>query len=63
MTTTTAQKRATFRALHQQGCFILPNPWDVGSARMLQQLGFAALASTSSGYAWTTGRPDYAVTR
>ena len=63
MTVTTAQKRATFRALHQQGCFVLPNPWDVGSARMLQHLGFAALASTSSGFAWTTGRPDYAVTR
>ena len=63
MTLTTAQKRATFRTLHSQGCFILPNPWDVGSARMLQHLGFAALASTSSGYAWTTGRPDYAVTR
>ena len=63
MTATTAQKRATFRALHEKGCFILPNPWDVGSARMLQHLGFSALASTSSGYAWTTGRPDYAVTR
>lgn len=63
MTSTTAEKRATFRALHQKGCFVLPNPWDVGSARMLQHLGFAALASTSSGYAWTTGRPDYAVSR
>jgi 2-methylisocitrate lyase-like PEP mutase family enzyme len=57
------EKRAAFRALHQQGCFVLPNPWDVGSARLLQHLGFAALATTSSGYAWTTGRPDYAVTR
>jgi 2-methylisocitrate lyase-like PEP mutase family enzyme len=63
MTRTPAEKRASFRALHQQGCFVLPNPWDVGSARMLQHLGFAALASTSAGYAWTTGRPDYAVTR
>lgn len=62
MTRTAADKRAAFRALHQQGCFVLPNPWDVGSARMLQHLGFAALASTSSGYAWSTGRPDYAVT-
>lgn len=62
MTRTVADKRAAFRALHQQGCFVLPNPWDVGSARMLQHLGFAALASTSSGYAWSTGRPDYAVT-
>ena len=63
MTRTPAEKRASFRALHQQGCFVLPNPWDAGSARMLQHLGFAALASTSTGYAWTTGRPDYAVTR
>ena len=60
---TIAERRAAFRALHAQGCFVLPNPWDVGSARMLQHLGFAALASTSSGYAWSTGRPDYAVTR
>jgi 2-methylisocitrate lyase-like PEP mutase family enzyme len=58
-----AAKRAQFRALHAQGCFVLPNPWDLGSARLLQQLGFAALASTSSGFAWTTGRPDYGVTR
>src|ERR1700729_2884369 len=59
---TVQEKRARFRALHQQGCFVLPNPWDAGSARMLQHLGFAALASTSAGYAWSTGRPDYAVT-
>ena len=59
----TAEKRAKFRALHQGGCFVLPNPWDVGSARMLQLMGFAALASTRSGYAGTTGRPDYTVTR
>jgi 2-methylisocitrate lyase-like PEP mutase family enzyme len=58
-----ATKRADFRALHRQGCFVLPNPWDAGSARLLQHMGFKALASTSSGYAWTTGRPDYAVTR
>jgi 2-methylisocitrate lyase-like PEP mutase family enzyme len=63
MSATAAQKRASFRKMHQQGCFVLPNPWDVGSARMFQHLGFAALASTSTGYAWTTGRPDYAVTR
>ena len=63
MTRTVIEKRAAFRALHEKGCFVLPNPWDVGSARMLQHLGFAALASTSSGYAWTMGRPDYAVTR
>lgn len=63
MTLNTAQKRANFHALHQQGCFVLPNPWDAGSARLLQHLGFAALASSSSGFAWTTGRPDFAVSR
>src|SRR6267154_4732640 len=62
MIRTFAEKRAAFRALHQQGCFVLPNPWDSGSARMLQHLGFFALASTSSGYAWSTGRSDYAIT-
>jgi 2-methylisocitrate lyase-like PEP mutase family enzyme len=62
MTQTSTEKRAAFRALHNEGCFVLPNPWDAGSARMLQHLGFAALASTSAGYAWSTGRPDYAVT-
>jgi 2-methylisocitrate lyase-like PEP mutase family enzyme len=61
--TDTAQKRARFRALHEAGCFVLPNPWDVGSARLLQHLGFEALASTSSGHAWTMGRPDYAPSR
>ncbi|MBG9388428.1 isocitrate lyase/PEP mutase family protein [Caenimonas aquaedulcis] len=55
--------RASFRALHQSGCFVLPNPWDVGSARMLAHLGFSALASTSAGYAWTIGLPDNQVTR
>ncbi|HVY57492.1 MAG TPA: isocitrate lyase/phosphoenolpyruvate mutase family protein [Xanthobacteraceae bacterium] len=63
MTSTVAEKRAKFRALHQDGCFVLPNPWDVGSARMLQHLGFAALASTSAGFAWASGRPDYGLTR
>jgi len=61
--TDTEAKRAAFRALHRQGCFVLPNPWDMGSARLLQHLGFQALASTSSGFAWTTGRPDYGVAR
>lgn len=54
-------KRAAFRRLHQSGCFVLPNPWDVGSAKLLAGMGFKALASTSSGYAWSTGRPDNAV--
>jgi|SRR5690606_3922728 2-methylisocitrate lyase-like PEP mutase family enzyme len=48
----------TFRSLHEAGCFVMPNPWDVGSARLLEQLGFPALASTSSGLAWSLGRPD-----
>ncbi len=61
MSTTVEQKRSAFRALHDEGCFVLPNPWDVGSARMLQHLGFSALASTSSGFAWSAGCPDYAV--
>jgi 2-methylisocitrate lyase-like PEP mutase family enzyme len=63
MPLTTTEKRAAFRSLHASGCFVLPNPWDIGSARMLQHLGFEALASTSSGYAWSTGRTDYALTR
>ena len=56
-------KRARFRALHADGCFVLPNPWDRGSARLLEHLGFSALASTSSGAAWAGGQPDYGVTR
>ena len=51
-------KRATFRALHEQGCFVLPNPWDVGGIRRLEKLGFKALASTSAGAAWALGRND-----
>jgi 2-methylisocitrate lyase-like PEP mutase family enzyme len=51
-------KVATFRSLHESGCFVLPNPWDVGSARLLAQLGFKALATTSSGLAWSLGRAD-----
>lgn len=47
-----------FRRLHQSGCFIIPNPWDLGSARALVRLGFPALATTSSGFAWTLGRRD-----
>jgi 2-methylisocitrate lyase-like PEP mutase family enzyme len=58
---TVAEKRRTFRALHASGCFVIPNPWDVGSARYLQSLGFKALATTSSGAAWSLGRSDGAV--
>ncbi len=57
-----ADKRATFRKLHETGCFVLPNPFDVGSARALQQMGFKALASTSAGFAWTIGKADNRVT-
>jgi 2-methylisocitrate lyase-like PEP mutase family enzyme len=60
---TPAEKRATFRKLHAQGCFVIPNPWDVGSARYLQGLGFKALATTSSGFAFTQGLPDGGVPR
>jgi methylisocitrate lyase len=55
---TTAEKRATFRKTHESGCFVLPNPYDVGSAKALQHLGFKALASTSAGFAWTIGKAD-----
>jgi 2-methylisocitrate lyase-like PEP mutase family enzyme len=58
MTRTIDEKRALFRSLHQQGCFAIPNPWDTGSARYLQGLGFKALATTSSGFAWSQGQPD-----
>lgn len=50
-----------FHDLHAQGCFVMPNPWDLGSARALEGLGFPALATTSSGFAWTLGRQDNAV--
>jgi methylisocitrate lyase len=53
-----SDRRAHFHRLHRSGCFVIPNPWDVGSARLLEQLGFAALATTSSGFAWTVGLPD-----
>ncbi len=58
-----ADKRLTFRKLHEAGCFVIPNPWDVGSARFLQGLGFKALATTSSGFAWSQGHADNAITR
>jgi 2-methylisocitrate lyase-like PEP mutase family enzyme len=53
-----AVHRRVFRELHAAGCFVIPNPWDVGSARLLARLGFRALATTSSGFAWSLGRPD-----
>jgi 2-methylisocitrate lyase-like PEP mutase family enzyme len=51
-------RRKAFRALHERGCFVIPNPWDVGSARYLQRLGFPALATTSAGFAFSHGLPD-----
>ena len=62
MPVTTADKRATFRKMHEAGCFVLPNPWDIGSARALQHMGFKAIASTSAGFAWTIGKADNRVT-
>jgi 2-methylisocitrate lyase-like PEP mutase family enzyme len=56
--TSVTDKRQAFHRLHADGCFVIPNPWDVGSARMLQSMGFPALATTSSGLAWSLGRPD-----
>jgi 2-methylisocitrate lyase-like PEP mutase family enzyme len=58
-----AAKRHAFHELHKAGCFVIPNPWDVGSARFLQSLGFKALATTSSGFAWSNGRPDGGISR
>jgi 2-methylisocitrate lyase-like PEP mutase family enzyme len=58
-----ADKRRAFRKLHESGCFVIPNPWDVGSARYLQGLGFKALATTSAGFAFTQGFADGAFSR
>jgi 2-methylisocitrate lyase-like PEP mutase family enzyme len=62
MAVTAADKRVTFRKMHETGCFVLPNPWDAGSARALQHLGFKAIASTSAGFAWSIGKADNRVT-
>jgi len=56
-------RRSAFRKLHESGCFVIPNPWDAGSARYLQHLGFKALATTSGGFAFSLGLPDAAVPR
>ena len=63
MTLSIAERRQAFRRLHESGCFVIANPWDVGSARFLQGLGFQALATTSSGLAWSMGRPDGSASR
>jgi 2-methylisocitrate lyase-like PEP mutase family enzyme len=57
--TTPAERCRVFRQLHESGCFVIPNPWDIGSAKVLVQLGFKALASTSAGFAWTIGKADH----
>jgi 2-methylisocitrate lyase-like PEP mutase family enzyme len=57
-------RRVRFRALHErEQLFLMPNPWDVGSARLLESAGFEALATTSAGFAWSLGRPDQTVSR
>ena len=58
-----ADKRRAFHELHKSGCFVIPNPWDIGSARYLESLNFKALATTSSGFAWSQGLADYGITR
>jgi 2-methylisocitrate lyase-like PEP mutase family enzyme len=63
MATDLRAKRAAFRALHREGCFVLPNPWDLGGIRRLEKTGFKALASTSSGAAWAMGRNDGELSR
>ena len=58
-----ADRRRAFHDLHKAGCFVIPNPWDPGTARYLQSLGFKALATTSSGFAWSRACPDNGITR
>ncbi|MGN4188573.1 isocitrate lyase/PEP mutase family protein [Burkholderia gladioli] len=63
MPRTIAEKRAAFRQLHESGCFLLPNPWDAGTARYLESAGFQALATTSSGFAWSQAHADNTLSR
>jgi 2-methylisocitrate lyase-like PEP mutase family enzyme len=60
---TAAEKRREFKRLHESGCFVIPNPWDVGTALYLQGMGFKALATTSAGFAWSAGFGDGGITR
>jgi Phosphoenolpyruvate phosphomutase len=60
---TIGERRQIFRELHRDGCFAIPNPWDIGSVRYLQHLGFSAIATTSAGYAFSRGLPDSGVGR
>src|SRR5436305_4365607 len=57
-----SERCRAFHQLHERGCFVIPNPWDIGSARVLAQLGFKALAATSAGFAWSMGHADHEVT-
>src|SRR5438105_1228783 len=59
--TPVSDRYRVFRRLHEAGCFVIPNPWDIGSARLLARLGFPALATTSSGFAWSMGRADNSI--
>jgi 2-methylisocitrate lyase-like PEP mutase family enzyme len=59
----TEATRAVFRKLHEQSCFAIPNPWDIGSAKYLQHLGFKAIATTSAGFAFSRGLPDGSIKR
>ncbi|HKD93612.1 MAG TPA: isocitrate lyase/phosphoenolpyruvate mutase family protein [Gaiellaceae bacterium] len=61
--TSQSDKVEAFRQLHEEGCFVIPNPWDVGSAVLLESMGFKALATTSAGFAWSIARPDQGVGR
>src|SRR5882757_8316412 len=63
MGSTQKSAAATFRTLHASGCFVLPNPWDIGTAIYLERLGFKALATTSAGFAFSRGKPDGGVPR
>src|SRR5215471_2575075 len=63
MKSTETSLAATFRWLHESGCFVLPNPWDIGTAIYLERLGFKALATTSAGFAFSRGKPDGGVPR
>jgi 2-methylisocitrate lyase-like PEP mutase family enzyme len=60
--TSSADLRERFHRLHESGCFVIPNPWDIGSAKLLAQMSFPALATTSSGFAWSVGRADNRIT-
>src|SRR5262245_36568785 len=60
--TESSDRCQVFRRLHEAGCFVIPNPWDLGSARALARMGFHALATTSAGFAWSMGAPDHEVT-